>query len=126
MLARRKPNKTVSQHPDGLGRTALVKLRRELAATPHASATDAKPPVNRLKRPKTGRAERQFAAMLRKVADHAGHLVKAFQAGDIELLPRLTQLLHAYADSIEPWAETVVRRMLGEVDARDRDSWRAL
>lgn len=121
MLRPPTTNSSVSQHPRGYGRTALVKLDRSLLVT---DAKKAKP--NRVKRPHTGRAERHFGRALRAVASHVGDLIKSYEAGNIELLPQLTQLLHAYADALTPWAETAVRRMLGEVNARDRDSWRAL
>jgi SPP1 gp7 family putative phage head morphogenesis protein len=106
----------VLQRPDGLGRTALVRPDRNLAATPYASGTDAAPPKNRLAPPKVGRAERDFLRALRQVAAHAGRLAAAEKLG----------LLRAYAAALRPWAVSAVRRMLGEVDARDRDSWRGL
>jgi SPP1 gp7 family putative phage head morphogenesis protein len=123
---RKQANQSVSQRPRGYGPTALVKLDRNLNATPHASATDAKRPANRLVPPKIGRAERDFASALRAVAAHAAHLIRSYEAGNHELLSELTQLLKAYSEALTPWATTTVRRMLGEVDARDRDSWRAL
>jgi SPP1 gp7 family putative phage head morphogenesis protein len=125
MRARLRSSGPVSQRPDGFGPTALVKLDRDLNATPHASATDARP-RGRVMPPKIGRAERDFASALRSVAAHAARLIKSYEAGNVELLSELTQLLGAYAEALTPWAATTVRRMLGEVDARDRDSWRAL
>jgi SPP1 gp7 family putative phage head morphogenesis protein len=116
----------VLQRPRGRGRGALVPLDRDLAKTPHASATDAPRLIGRFRPPMLKRAGRDFARALRAVASHAGDLIKSYEAGNIELLPQLTQLLRAYSDALTPWAETAVRRMLGEVDARDRDSWRAL
>lgn len=116
---RKLKNATITQRPDGFGRTAMVKLDRNLVTT------DAKR-ANRMRPPKTGRAERQFMAQLRDVARHVGRLVAGFEAGDIEVLPALTQLLRAYSDALTPWAVSTVTRMLGEVDARDRDSWRNL
>lgn len=38
----------------------------------------------------------------------------------------LQQLLAQYAQTLEPWAERVARRMLLDVDDRSRQSWRAL
>lgn len=140
-------NAAVTQRPDGLGLTALVKLNRPLAIAdvspskrklrlrglrderdePKTQIADAKkPPANRVRPPKIWRAERDFMRALRAVAGHVGDLIRGYKPGDIELLPQLAQLLGAYADALTPWAETAVKRMLGEVDARDRDSWRAL
>src|SRR5271155_5763817 len=107
-LARQR-NASVSQRPRGYGRTALVKLDRDLAATPHASATDAPRRANRVLPPRIGRAERDFARALRAVAAHAAHLIRSYEAGNIELLPELTQLLSAYAEALTPWATTAVR-----------------
>lgn len=120
-MMRPTTNSSVSQRPRGYGSTALVKLDRPLTRV-----EDAPKPANRMRIPVLGRAERQFAQALRQVAAHAGQLIRSYEAGNIELLSQLTQLLGAYAEALTPWAETTVRRMLGEVDARDRDSWRSL
>lgn len=42
------------------------------------------------------------------------------------MVPSMMQLLRAYADALKPWATHTAHRMLTEVDARDRDSWRSL
>jgi SPP1 gp7 family putative phage head morphogenesis protein len=76
--------------------------------------------------PRIGRAERDFMRQLRSVARHVGDLVKGFEAGNAESLPALMQLLRAYSDALTPWAVSTVKRMLGEVNARDRDAWRSL
>jgi SPP1 gp7 family putative phage head morphogenesis protein len=114
-------NATVMQRPSATGRTALVKLDRNLLVT------DAKPPkLGKQVPPKLGRAERQFNLQLRQVGAHVGQLVKGFEAGDAEALPRLLHLLRAYSDALTPWAVSAVRRMLGEVNDRDVSSWRSL
>lgn len=114
-------NATVTQRPKAQGRTALVKLDRVLAVQ------DAKPPkLGKQVPPKLGRAERQFNLYLRQVGAHVGQLVKGFEAGNIEVLPRLLHLLRAYSDALTPWAVSTVRRMLGEVNDRDVSSWRSL
>jgi SPP1 gp7 family putative phage head morphogenesis protein len=84
------------------------------------------PHIGKQKPPRIGRAERDFMAHLRGVADHVGHLIKGFEAGNVEQLPGMVQLLKAYADALKPWAVSTVRRMLGEVNSRDIDSWRSL
>lgn len=114
---RKLKNATVSQRPSGSGRTAMVKLDRDLTAT--FGSTDAK---KKMGPPKIGRAERQFNEALRGVASHVGKLVNGSKIGDAQLLA----ILRAYAEALKPWALSTVQRMLGEVDARDRDSWRGL
>jgi len=52
-------------------------------------------------------------------------MVESYASG-LHGLPTLTQLLRAYADGLIPWARRIATRMLGEVDSRDRDAWRAL
>jgi SPP1 gp7 family putative phage head morphogenesis protein len=42
------------------------------------------------------------------------------------MVPTVTQMLKAYAEALKPWAAGAARRMLAEVDAADRDSWRSL
>lgn len=119
-MLRNRRNSSVSPRPDGFGPTALVKLDRNLLTT------DDEPRRSKIQPPKIGRAERDFMRQLRFVAKHVGHLVAGFEAGNAESLPALTQVLRAYADALTPWAVSTVQRMLGEVDARDRDSWRSL
>jgi SPP1 gp7 family putative phage head morphogenesis protein len=94
--------------------------------TEPALSTDAAPKTPKHHAPKTGRAERNFLAHLRGVATHVGHIIKGFDPEDDAMVPTLQQLLRAYADALKPWAVSTVKAMLGEVDARDRDSWRSL
>lgn len=113
-------NTTVSQRPSGHSRTALVKLDRDLTAT--FGSNDAKTTPRKIRPPRIGRAERDFMRQLRGVASHVGALVNKHKIGDSELLT----ILRAYAAALKPWAVSTAARMLGEVDARDRDSWRHL
>jgi SPP1 gp7 family putative phage head morphogenesis protein len=76
--------------------------------------------------PKLSRAERAFNRQLLQIANHVGQMIGSFEAGNIELLPTITQLLRAYADALRPWATQTVTKMLGDVNARDLDSWRSL
>lgn len=78
------------------------------------------------RKPKTGRAERDYERSLKKIGAHVGHLISGYPPGDLAMVPSLTQLLEAYAIALKPWAAHTAHRMLTEVDARDRDSWRSL
>jgi len=120
MAPRTQPRSSgpVLQRPDGEGPTALVKLRRSLL-THDAPSGHQKPP-------RIGRAERMFNQYLWQIAGHVGKMVEGFPPGDVEKLPWLTQLLAAYADALTPWAVSMSRRMLEEVNARDIDSWHSL
>jgi SPP1 gp7 family putative phage head morphogenesis protein len=53
-------------------------------------------------------------------------MINSFEAGNIELLPTITQLLRSYSDALVPWATQTVSRMLADVNARDLDAWRSL
>jgi SPP1 gp7 family putative phage head morphogenesis protein len=53
-------------------------------------------------------------------------MIGNFEAGNIELLPTITQLLRAYSDALVPWATQTVIRMLGDVNAADLGAWRSL
>jgi SPP1 gp7 family putative phage head morphogenesis protein len=116
--APRNTNSSITQRPNGIGKTALVKLNRNLLITDKA-------PRRKLK-VKTGRAERLFNSQLRGVAHHVGVMVKGFTGGDDALVSPLMQMLRAYSDALKPWAVSVSKRMLGEVDLQDRQSWRAV
>lgn len=74
----------------------------------------------------TARAERDYVRHLREVARHVGEIINGFEPGDISSFPPLEQLLQRYAEALTPWAERTARQMLLEVEARDRESWRAL
>lgn len=104
-----------------------MKMQRMMTTKSSAAIVlDAKPTPKALLKyfpPRIGRAERQFIQSLRQVGTHVGHMVKGFEAGNIEMLPRLMQLLRAYADALTPWAVSTTRRMLDEVNMRDIDSW---
>jgi SPP1 gp7 family putative phage head morphogenesis protein len=91
-----------------------------------AFAVDARRKSPKQAPPKIGRAERNFLSHLNGVAEHVGHLISGFNPRDPGLVPTLLQLLRAYSDALKPWAVSTVKQMLGEVDARDRDSWRTL
>jgi SPP1 gp7 family putative phage head morphogenesis protein len=64
--------------------------------------------------------ESQYARQLTQLARNVGGLIRTL---DIGLLP---EVLSAYVDALIPWARGVALTMLKEVDAKDRDAWRAL
>jgi len=76
--------------------------------------------------PKTGRAERVYAKQLESIARHVGEIINGFEPGDISAVPSLTQMLSKYAEALRPWATATANKMLGEVNARDIESWRDL
>ena len=53
-------------------------------------------------------------------------MINGFEPGDIEAFPTMAELLRRYADALTPWAQATARAMLGEVEQRDRETWRAL
>lgn len=53
-------------------------------------------------------------------------MINSFEAGNIELLPTISQLLQAYADALIPWATQTTIRMLGDVNSADLGAWRSL
>jgi SPP1 gp7 family putative phage head morphogenesis protein len=76
--------------------------------------------------PRTERSERIFSRLLAQIAKHTGQMINSFEAGNIELLPTIQQLLRAYADALVPWATQTVTRMLADVNAADLGAWRSL
>lgn len=76
-------------------------------------------------RPRMGQIESWYASQLKGLANHVGGLVDRYEAG-LEGITSLQRLLEAYAESLKPWARRVATRMIGEVDDKERASWRAL
>jgi SPP1 gp7 family putative phage head morphogenesis protein len=76
--------------------------------------------------PRTSRTERAFSRQLNQIARHVGQLIGNFEAGNVELLPTISQLLRAYADALVPWATQTVARMLKDVNAADLGAWQSL
>lgn len=73
----------------------------------------------------TTKVERQYASQLRKIATHIGELVATvWTPDDPAVADRIGQALERYAQIIEPWARVVGRRMVEEIDSRDRRAWR--
>lgn len=72
------------------------------------------------------RAEATYAKQLRGVARHVGEIIAGFEPGDIDAFPSLSELLERYAEALTPWATRTASKMLADVDARDRESWRKI
>lgn len=71
--------------------------------------------------------ERQYASQLRKIAAHIGELVSTiWTPDDPAVADQINQALERYAQIIEPWARVVGRRMVEEIDSRDRRAWRSV
>jgi SPP1 gp7 family putative phage head morphogenesis protein len=73
----------------------------------------------------TRKAERFYSAQLRKIARHVGDIVSGAPPGDLAAAAFLTDRLAKYARLIEPWANAVAQRMIGDVARLDRNSWRS-
>ncbi len=75
-------------------------------------------------------AENHYAKALRKVAQHVGAIVDAFNPTpsvddpiDPALVAQIETALNRYAQQIDDWAYAVADRMVKEVAARDEGSW---
>jgi SPP1 gp7 family putative phage head morphogenesis protein len=71
------------------------------------------------------RAEATFAMQLRKIADQAGAIIKAFPDIDLENSPKVVEALTRYSDAIDPYAQAVSNRMISELNRRNRKAWRS-
>lgn len=49
-----------------------------------------------------------------------------FPPGDPQALPKIEQILRAYAENLTQWAEATSARMLAEVNRRDESAWMQL
>jgi SPP1 gp7 family putative phage head morphogenesis protein len=83
-------------------------------------------PKKKVHGPKLTRAEKEFNRSLRGIAEHVGRLITSFEAGNVEELPTIIQLLESYADALVPWATQTVRRMLWDVNGGELAAWRSL
>ena len=71
-------------------------------------------------------AERAYQRALRGVAKQIGLLIGAFEPGDLERLPRLTDMLRRYSEALTPWAEQTAGRMIQQVNIADEAAWRQM
>jgi SPP1 gp7 family putative phage head morphogenesis protein len=78
------------------------------------------------RRPKTARAEQQYFAGLRSIADHVARMIRSYPSIETEGAAELTSLLYEYAKALKPWAKRHALKMLMDVNGRDIDTWRAL
>ena len=72
---------------------------------------------------KARRAEGWYGRTLRKIAAQIDQMVRGFDFEDPMASSTLESLLERYAETIEPWAQSVGRRMITEVAARDGRAW---
>lgn len=70
---------------------------------------------------KVRKAESRYARALRGIARIIEDIVNGFDNPTT-----LQAMLRKYAETIGPWAESVARRMILEVGARDLDAWKSL
>jgi len=69
------------------------------------------------------RAERTYAAQLRKVAKAVDDLVKGMHPHDREAAETLRRMLERYAELLRPWAAAQARRILADVERREKRAW---
>lgn len=67
--------------------------------------------------------ERDYAAKLRKVAAHVGHIIAAFDLKDPAAASKINAIMARYADTLTEWATATAGRMLADVDRQDRNAW---
>lgn len=75
---------------------------------------------------KARRTEIRYASQLRKIARHVGDIVQGFDPDNWTGNLWLTTALRRYADTIEPWAQSVAKSMVAEAAARDKTAWNAM
>ena len=68
--------------------------------------------------------ELSYGARLRKIARHVGDIVTGFDLSRLDGAVLIHAALLRYADALEPYAHAVGSRMVAEVAAADRESWR--
>lgn len=73
------------------------------------------------------KVERSYQRQLVHIANHVGHLVKAFAPkGVVTNMSGLTSALVRYSDALRPWAHAVSFKMQTAVAQRDEHAWAEL
>ncbi len=81
--------------------------------------------IQRVHRPPL-RAERVYAKQLSRLASQVGHIIGAFEPGDMGRVPTLTDMLRKYAEAFVPWATATASKMLDEVNTSDLKRWQQM
>jgi SPP1 gp7 family putative phage head morphogenesis protein len=71
----------------------------------------------------TRRASARYAAALRRIAAHIGHLAESAKLDDPASIAAYANLMHRYSEILKPWARAQGAKMLAEVDRRDTKYW---
>ncbi len=71
------------------------------------------------------KVEKAYQRQLLKVANNVAEIVSRY-SDQPDAVARITQALERYGKAVEPWAVSVASRMVSEIDARDKASWRAI
>jgi len=71
------------------------------------------------------KAERAYQSQLLKVARNVDQIVRSLK-GQPGYADKIAASLERYAAAVEPWAISVASRMVAEIDARDKASWRSV
>jgi SPP1 gp7 family putative phage head morphogenesis protein len=69
------------------------------------------------------RAETIYESALRTLARQVGDMIGTFKPDDPQSLDLLSEMLHRYSWIIEPWANVIGERMVGDVMKRDAAAW---
>jgi len=112
-------NSSVTQRPDGRGKTALVKLDRPLLIA------DTKI-TRKFAEPKMGLIERQYAKALESVTHRISDIVTSYYSHNAHAMPTMLDILRTYAEALVPWARRTGTRMLQDVNARNHKQWLGL
>lgn len=67
--------------------------------------------------------EEEYARKLRQVADQVGMFINGFTPGDMSSVPKITDILQRYSETLTQWAASTAGKMLADVERRDRALW---
>ncbi|WP_019104172.1 phage minor head protein [Chromobacterium haemolyticum] len=67
--------------------------------------------------------EEEYARKLRQVADQVGMFINGFTPGDMSSVPKITDILQRYSETLTQWAASAAGKMLADVERRDRALW---
>jgi len=86
--------------------------------------------LDKKKRPKgpanNSRAEREFGRGLRMLGKNVGKLITDIDpVANPDKVPSLIYMLRSYSVTITTWGESIIKRMVDDVDSQNRQMWRS-
>lgn len=73
---------------------------------------------------KSKRIQSDYERKLRGVSREVRKLIQGYNPIDLTSLEKLKQALYSYSELIEPWAKSIVEKMIIDISNQDKNAWR--